>query len=254
MSIGERIREARRNAGLTQAELAEKSGIAINSLRLYEADKRNPKYEVITRIASALNISVPYLLGQAQDQAGVFPYISEDQLGILKSRLSSYLSRFDLEDIRAALGTYEPYADILDGKVRISTRDVATIGDELGLSARYLLGETDTPYPTLLDYPNADLENLGLPLIQGDEDKYWASNKDGITIRAKADTEDALTRLTNLVLAICHDENVVSETQKTRELAYIPVRINKIIAIIKQNETSIKSKLPGMLPSANMPK
>lgn len=42
-AIGHRIRSARLQKGLTQAELAEKAAIAINSIRLYESGKESPK-------------------------------------------------------------------------------------------------------------------------------------------------------------------------------------------------------------------
>ena len=38
--------------------MAEKAGIAVNSFRLYEAGKRQPKYETLQKIANALNVSI----------------------------------------------------------------------------------------------------------------------------------------------------------------------------------------------------
>lgn len=63
MEIGEQLRTARKNAGLTQAEVAKNAEIAINSLRLYESGKRQPNLEQLSRIAKALGISVARLMG-----------------------------------------------------------------------------------------------------------------------------------------------------------------------------------------------
>ena len=63
MSIGECIRSARKKAGLTQAQLAEKSGVAAISIHQYEAGKRQPRLEQLTRISKALRIHLFDLVG-----------------------------------------------------------------------------------------------------------------------------------------------------------------------------------------------
>lgn len=62
MSIGERIREARKLSKITQAQLAEKSGVAMISIHQYETGKRRPQIEQIQAIANVLGVSVDYLL------------------------------------------------------------------------------------------------------------------------------------------------------------------------------------------------
>lgn len=56
--IGRYIREERKKKGLTQAIVAQKAGIAVNSLRLYEAGKRFPNVEQLQRIANAIDVDV----------------------------------------------------------------------------------------------------------------------------------------------------------------------------------------------------
>lgn len=63
MDIGTRIREARKSKGLSQIELAQIANIAVNSLRLYEANKRHPRTDTLQAIASALGVSVDTLYG-----------------------------------------------------------------------------------------------------------------------------------------------------------------------------------------------
>ena len=73
MTIGERIRMARLEKGLTQRELGEKSGIAEPTIRKYELGKLNPKLETLKRLALALDMlwidltgdqSLEYLIGK----------------------------------------------------------------------------------------------------------------------------------------------------------------------------------------------
>lgn len=64
MTIGERIKEARKAKGLKQKELAEAAGVAGITLRQYESGKYSPKYDKVVKIAEALNIPMSELLGE----------------------------------------------------------------------------------------------------------------------------------------------------------------------------------------------
>lgn len=63
MTCGQRIKTARKQAGMTQSELANKLNIPYQSISQWERDVRNPKRETLQRIADALGVSVDYLLG-----------------------------------------------------------------------------------------------------------------------------------------------------------------------------------------------
>lgn len=54
VSVGKRIMQARKKAGLTQAQLAETLGLATITIRQYESGKRKPSIEQIKRIANVL--------------------------------------------------------------------------------------------------------------------------------------------------------------------------------------------------------
>lgn len=58
MSIGENIRAIRKARGLTQIEVAQKAGFSVNSLRLYEAGKRDPNFSQINKLCEALDATV----------------------------------------------------------------------------------------------------------------------------------------------------------------------------------------------------
>lgn len=57
MNIGSLIKEARKRASLTQVELAEQTGIAVNSVRLYEGGYRSPNLQTLEKIAFATSVS-----------------------------------------------------------------------------------------------------------------------------------------------------------------------------------------------------
>lgn len=62
MTTGQRIKAARKKAGMTQAALAEKLGISYVNISQLEKDQRNPKLETLQRIANALGTSISNLL------------------------------------------------------------------------------------------------------------------------------------------------------------------------------------------------
>lgn len=69
MSIGQHIKEARLKAGITQAELANKLGIAYQSIGQWERGLRTPKIETLRKIAEVLGMDVNWLMnGQTLEQ------------------------------------------------------------------------------------------------------------------------------------------------------------------------------------------
>lgn len=58
MNTGEKIKYFRLAHNMTQEQLAQEAEISFSTLRKYEANERNPKYEQLLKIASALEISV----------------------------------------------------------------------------------------------------------------------------------------------------------------------------------------------------
>ena len=57
------LREARKLSGMTQKEVAEKVGIARSTYALYETGERSPDVEVVKKLATVLNVSGDYLIG-----------------------------------------------------------------------------------------------------------------------------------------------------------------------------------------------
>lgn len=64
MTMGETIRHYRKKSGYTQMEFAAEADIAVNSLRLYERDKRQPSIDTLRRFSDILNIDMNILLGR----------------------------------------------------------------------------------------------------------------------------------------------------------------------------------------------
>ena len=62
MTFGEKFKNARKQAGLTQEELANRLGVSRSAVAKWETDKGLPDISNIKAIAQLLNVSIDYLL------------------------------------------------------------------------------------------------------------------------------------------------------------------------------------------------
>jgi transcriptional regulator with XRE-family HTH domain len=67
--IGPRIAAARRDAGLSQPQLAEATGNSPRTIQSWELGDRHPRYEALVRLAKALCISVADLYADASPES-----------------------------------------------------------------------------------------------------------------------------------------------------------------------------------------
>lgn len=63
MTLGEKIKEARKQCGLSQEQLAEKMSVSRSAIAKWETDKGLPDIDNLKALAGFLNVSVDYLLG-----------------------------------------------------------------------------------------------------------------------------------------------------------------------------------------------
>lgn len=78
MTIGERIRAARKEAGLTQGELAEKLGISAQGIAQWENGVRNAKLGTIKKVAEALDVPFRSLIPDSGEERNNIESKNED--------------------------------------------------------------------------------------------------------------------------------------------------------------------------------
>ena len=61
--FAERLRKARKIAGLNQSDLAKKLNVRQGAVSHWERGEREPSYEMLCKIAEVLECDVKYLLG-----------------------------------------------------------------------------------------------------------------------------------------------------------------------------------------------
>lgn len=69
MAFAERLKELRKQAHLTQVELAKRLGIGQSSYADWERGKKKPTQENLVKIAQILDVSVDYLVGNSEEKS-----------------------------------------------------------------------------------------------------------------------------------------------------------------------------------------
>lgn len=68
MEFSKRLKDLRKQAGLTQVDVAEKLGISQPAYASWERGVKKPTQENLIKIAQVLNVSVDYLVGNSEEK------------------------------------------------------------------------------------------------------------------------------------------------------------------------------------------
>lgn len=85
---GKKIAELRKKRGMNQESLASLLGITRASLSHYETDRREPDYEILTKMANLFRVSFDELMGRNQEAPSSDPSI----------HITEFLNRVELAD------------------------------------------------------------------------------------------------------------------------------------------------------------
>lgn len=69
MEFSERLKKLRKDAGLTQVDVAEKLGISQPAYASWERGIKKPTQDNLVKIAQVLNVSVDYLVGNLEEKS-----------------------------------------------------------------------------------------------------------------------------------------------------------------------------------------
>ena len=67
----QRIKDLRKLQGLTQTDLAEKLGVSLSSVAMWETGKRTPGFKVLNYLSDLFDKSIDYILGTSDDDRSV---------------------------------------------------------------------------------------------------------------------------------------------------------------------------------------
>ena len=84
MDFGTRLKTLRKQAGMTQKELAERIGVTKSVVSFYELKERAPSPDVLIKCASIFRVSTDYLLGLKEMETLDISGLSVDDVAILR--------------------------------------------------------------------------------------------------------------------------------------------------------------------------
>lgn len=88
MTVGDRIKALRAEAGYTRVELAEKLNMPQTTLRNYENNAREPGHEFLIKIAKEFDVTTDYLLGLSENKKTTIEnYDGKHLIDILTNKL-----------------------------------------------------------------------------------------------------------------------------------------------------------------------
>lgn len=152
MTTGEKIRAARKRAGLTQKELAEKLGVTGSLIGIYETDRRKPKNDTLDRIASALGVPFVELLSD-EDSERIDRLTSEIKAYNKALEISSQSIDKCVNDINKLMGKHnktisKPTIEKTDDAFYQSFRNAQILNDTLKSIELYINTELSSKTPS----------------------------------------------------------------------------------------------------------
>lgn len=145
-TIGERIKKARTEAGITQLQLGNFAGCSGQVISNIERGYSRPAAEILNKIAGYLHVPTDYLLGlsnlqwDVSDPNYISAFVSKRIPGLLAARkmpaaLFSTAADLDPDEV----------TDILSGSVMPNISTLSQIANALDTTIDYLIGSSDHP-------------------------------------------------------------------------------------------------------------
>jgi len=78
----DRIKQLRKQKGLTQIELAETLGVGVSTVAMWESGKRTPNFKLLNDLSDLFDKTIEYILGTSDDDKSPKPNDAQiEQLG-----------------------------------------------------------------------------------------------------------------------------------------------------------------------------
>ena len=96
MINGERLAELRKNCGLRQIDLAERIGVTVKCISLYERERRAPPDDLKIKFSEFFGVSIDYLMGltdvESYNEKSDFIQLPKDCSDEIREKVIEYIS------------------------------------------------------------------------------------------------------------------------------------------------------------------
>lgn len=77
-----KLKELREEADFSQKMLANKIGVSQSTVGMWESGKREPNFEMVSKLADFFNCSTDYLLGKTDNHASLDEQLSHEEFAL----------------------------------------------------------------------------------------------------------------------------------------------------------------------------
>ena len=151
MTFGKNLAKFRKEKGLTQEDLVKSSGVAISQIRRYETSKSTPSLDAITRLVTALGVSIDEMVfdkvtgiasnkiidRELLEQFEAISIMGEDEKYVVKKILEGVIVKHQVERVmkpKAQKSWSERFREITDklaeGAKNYSPDEIDNVIDE----------------------------------------------------------------------------------------------------------------------------
>ena len=82
--MGEKLKMLRKETGLTQTQVAARTGVVVSAVSAYESGMRYPSYKVLIKLAALYHVSTDFLLGVSNARSIDVSGLSEEDIAALQ--------------------------------------------------------------------------------------------------------------------------------------------------------------------------
>ena len=93
MDFGNRSKQLRKRAGLTQEQVADRIGVTKSVISFYELRERAPSPDVLMKYSEIFHVSTDYLLGLERNQQIDVSGLTEDEVAAVNSIVEAFRNR-----------------------------------------------------------------------------------------------------------------------------------------------------------------
>lgn len=102
MNFGTRLRWARKRKKLSQSELGQRVNVSHATINRYERGINEPSFDMVQKLADALDVSVEFLLGIEREEGSSHVPMTDEELEILETIMANPDLRLMFRDLRSA--------------------------------------------------------------------------------------------------------------------------------------------------------
>lgn len=89
VDFGNRLKELRLQAGLTQKQLAERIGVTKSVISFYELRERTPSPDILIKLSNVFHVTTDYLLGIERERVLDISDLTAEQIEVIETMINT---------------------------------------------------------------------------------------------------------------------------------------------------------------------